>query len=303
VDFNQLIERVKSILLTPKTTWPVIAAEPATTADIYKRYVLILAAIPALFGFLDAVLIGYRIPFAGTIRLGFGWAFSTAILTYALSIVGVFIAALIVNALAPNFGGEKNSVQALKAVAYAYTASWIAGVGAIVPYLSVLIAIAGGVYSIYLLYLGLPPNMKVTQDRAAGYTAVVVIVAIILGWVVSLTVGGIMGWGMMGRGAFPGSADASSDVRVDPDSPLGKLEKWGEQMEQATQKMEAAQKSGNSQAQGEALGSMLGAALGGVVTRSNLCRQSASRLCCRSRSPACRANRSRQSVTRRWESR
>lgn len=266
MDFNKLIERVRSILVTPRTTWPVIAEEPATTAGIFKGYVLILAAVPALFGFLDAALIGYNIPFGGTIRIGFGLALSSALIGYCLSVVGVFIAALIVNALAPTFGGQPNSVQALKAVAYAYTASWIAGVGAIVPYLSLLIAIAGAVYSIYLLYLGLPPNMKVAQERAAGYTAVVVVVAIVIGWIISLTVGGIMGASFT-RGAFSTAGTSSSDIQVDPDSSLGKLQKWGKEMEKAGQEMEAAQKSGNTQDQGKAVGAMLGAVLGGGAAK------------------------------------
>jgi hypothetical protein len=269
MDFNKLIERVKSILLTPKIIWPVIAEEPATAKGIYTGYVLILAAIPAVFGFIDATLIGTHIPFAGTLRFGFGWALSAAIVTYVLSIVGVFIASLIVDALAPNFGGQKNSVQALKAVAYAYTASWIAGIGAIVPFLSWLIAIAGAVYSIYLLYLGLPPNMKVTQEKAAGYTAVVVVVAIVVGWVISLVAGGVMGASMLARGGFPiGGSSSSADVKFDPDSRLGKLQKWSEQMEKATQKVETAQKSGDSKAQGEAIGGMLSAALGGGKVES-----------------------------------
>jgi hypothetical protein len=265
MDFNKLIERVKAILLTPKATWPVIAQEPTTTADLYKGYVLILAAVPAVFGFLDAVLFGYDIPFAGNVRMGFGFALSTALLTYGLSIFAVFLMALIVDMLAPNFGGQKSSVQALKAVAYAFTASWVAGVGAIVPYLSLLIALAGAVYSIYLLYLGLPPNMKVPQERAAVYTAVVVVVAIVLSWVVNFTVGTIM----FSRGGFPSSVESrdSSDIRVDPDSSLGKLQKWGEEMEKAGQKFEAAQKSGDGKAQGEALGAVMGAVLGGGADR------------------------------------
>jgi len=269
MDFNKIIERVKSILLTPKTTWPVIAEEPATAKGIYTGYVLILAAIPAIFGFIDATLIGTHIPFGGVMRFGFGWALSAAIVTYVLSIVGVFIASLIVDALAPNFGGQKNSVQALKAVAYAYTASWIAGIGAIVPFLSWLIAIAGGVYSIYLLYLGLPRNMNVTQEKAAGYTAVVVVVAIVVSWVISLVAGGVMGASMLARGGFPGShSSSSSDVKFDPDSRLGKLQEWSKQMEKASQKMETAQKSGDSKAQGEAIGGMLSAALGGGKVES-----------------------------------
>jgi hypothetical protein len=41
-----LIERVQSILLKPKQTWPLIAAEGGDTASIFTGYVMILAAIP-----------------------------------------------------------------------------------------------------------------------------------------------------------------------------------------------------------------------------------------------------------------
>ena len=49
----------------------------------------------------------------------------------------------------------------------------------------------------------------------------------------------------------------------DPDSPLGKLEDMGKRMEAASKRLEEASKSGDSKAQGEALGAVLGAALGG----------------------------------------
>ncbi len=266
---NQLIERARSILLTPNITWPAIAAEPSTQGDIYKRYVLILAAIPAIFSFIDATVFGYTIPFAGTYRLGVGPALSSAVLAYGLSIVGVFVLTLIVNALAPTFGGEKNDVQALKAVAYAYTASWVAGIGEIVPYLSFLILLAGGIYSIYLLYVGLPHTMKCPKDKAVGYTAVTVVIGIVLSMVIGAVVGGIAGAGAMMSG-FPAPGAESRSVKLDPDSSLGKLEKWGEQVEEAAERMEQAQKSGDAQAQSEALGTMLGTAMGGDANVESL---------------------------------
>ena len=265
MNLNRLFERVKNILVTPKTEWPVIAGEPATAGDIYTGYVLILAAVPAVFGLIDATVLGYSVPFAGTIRLGVGAALSAAVLSYVLSIVAVFVMSLIVNALAPTFGGEKNSVQALKAVAYASTASWIAGIGTIVPFLSFFIMLAGVVYCVYLLYLGLPQTMKSPPEKAAGYTAVSIIIAIVLGWIINLVVAGVMGTAMLKTGSIFGGrvGDVSESVKIDPASPLGKLEKWGEQMEQAAGQMEEAQKSGDQKAQTDAFGALLGTALGG----------------------------------------
>ena len=264
MDINKLIARVKAILMTPKTEWPVIAAEPATVPDLYKNYIVILAAIPAIAGFIKGSLIGYGM---------FGIHYHTpvvagitgAIVSYVLSLVLVYVMALIVNALAPSFSGQKDPIQALKAVAYAYTASWIAGAGQIIPGIGWLVAIAGVVCSIYLLYLGLTPTMKSPVEKAPGYTAVSIIIAVVLGWIIALIVAGSIGTGAMMGGATSGAnfgAD-SGGVTIDKDSSLGKLDAWSKKMEAAGKQMEAAQKSGDADAQGKALGAVMGAAMGG----------------------------------------
>lgn len=263
MDFNKLIARAKAILLTPKTEWPVIADEPTTVADLYKNYIVILAAIPVIFTFLKMSLIGVSIPFAGTIRIGIGAGLVQMVVGYVLSLVMVFVMALIIDALAPSFGGQKNQTQALKAAAYAYTASWVAGIGQIVPFLGVLIGIAGAIYSIYLLYLGLPHTMKSSPDKAAGYTAVVIIIAIVLGFVIGMVTAGISGVGALMSGGSSFSVSGGDDVTFDKDSPLGKLEQLGKNMEAASKQMEAAQKSGDQQAQADAMKALMGAALGG----------------------------------------
>jgi hypothetical protein len=262
VDFNKLIARVKAILLTPKTEWPVIAAEPTTVADLYKGYIVWLAAIPAIFTFLKLSFIGMSMPFAGTIRIGVGAGLTNMVVGYVLALAVCYVMALIIDALAPNFGAQKNRVQALKTVAYAYTASWIAGIGQILPGISVLILIAGAVYGIYLLYLGLPHTMKCPPERAGGYTAVIIVVAILLGLLVGAVVAGITRGGMF-MGTSPYAAASDSDVQFDRDSPIGKLEQWGKQVEEASKNMEAAQQSGNQEQQEEAMKQMMGAALGG----------------------------------------
>ena len=259
MDINKVIARAKAILLTPKTEWPVIAGEPATVSDLYKNYIMIVAAIPAVFGFIKGTLIGYG-AFGIHVRTPFGSGLAAAIVGYALSLALVYVMALIIDALAPSFGGQKNPLQALKVTAYAYTASWVAGIGQIIPGLGWLIAIAGAVYGIYLFYLGLPVLMKAPQDKAAGYTAVSIIIAIVLGWILALIVGGIVGTGALMSGTQFGS---TSDVTIDKDSALGKLDAWSKKMEAAGQQMEAAQKSGDAKAQQEALGKVMGTALGG----------------------------------------
>jgi ABC-type Na+ efflux pump permease subunit len=100
------------------------------------------------------------------------------VVTYILTLVGVYILALIIDSLAPTFSGEKNMKQAFKVAAYSYTPGWLVGVFTIIPALSVLGIL--GLYGLYLLYLGLPILMKSPKERSTGYTVAVIVAAIII---------------------------------------------------------------------------------------------------------------------------
>jgi hypothetical protein len=259
VDLNKLIERVKAILTAPKTTWPVIAEEPATIGDIYKNYVVVLAAIAALLTLVAYSMVGIHVPFLGAVRLGFGSAIVEAVKGFVIALAMVYVLALIVNAFAPTFGGQKNMTQAVKVVAYSVTAGWLAYVGYLIPPLAMLILLAGGVYSIYLLYLGLPHTMKCPPERAGGYTAVTVVVCI----VGAIVLGFVLAPLSMRSGMFASSPHVTPDVTFDKDSKLGKLEEYGRKMEEASKHLEAAQKTGDKDAEAAALQNMMGTALGG----------------------------------------
>jgi hypothetical protein len=212
MNLAKLTDRVKAILTTPKSEWPLLAAEPASVGSLYTGYIMILAALPAIAAFIKSSLIGYDL-LGMTMRLPIMSGLAHAVASYLVSLLVVYVVALVIDALAPTFGGEKNLVKALKATAYAWTASWVAGVAIIIPWLGWLIALAGVVYAIYLLYLGLPPTMKCPSERAGAYTAVSVILAIVLSWVLGLIIAAVIGTSMPGH-AFPqtGAAMTGSGV-------------------------------------------------------------------------------------------
>ena len=183
-----LVERVQAILLKPKATWPEIDAEPADAASLYKNYVMILALIPALASFIGLSLIGVG-AFGVSLRVPLASGLANMIVGYVLSLVMVFVLALIIDAMAPTFEGSRSQIGALKLSAYASTAAFVGGVFSLLPSLSVLGALAA-LYGIYLLYTGLPVLMKCPPDKAIAYTAVVVVCAIVGGvviaWVLAL---------------------------------------------------------------------------------------------------------------------
>jgi hypothetical protein len=200
MDLNKIFRRVRALLLTPRTEWPLIAAEPATVQELYRQYIMILAAIPPICQFVKASILGYAWHGFRIYRLGVGAGLTAAVVEYVVSLVGVYVLAVVIEALAPNFAGQADRIQALKVAGYSYTASWIAGCAQILPGLYGLIALAGAAYSVYLLYLGLPSTMKVLPERSVAYTAVTVIIALILGWIIAVITGGITGIPMSDTG-------------------------------------------------------------------------------------------------------
>jgi len=263
MDFGKTIARAKAIIATPRTEWPVAAAEPASVGSLYTGYILWIAALPAIAGFIKGSLLGSG-ALGIVVRTPVGMGISAMVLGYLLSLLLAYLMALIVNALAGTFNGQQDMVQALKTIAYAWTAYWVASVAVIIPWIGLLIAFLGGIYSIYLLYLGLPFTMKCPPEKAGGYTALTVIIAIVLGFILSMIVGGVVGTAAYTRAAMTGAhlGGTSDNVSVDPDSALGRLAAMGERAEQASKELDAAQKSGDSAAQQAAMNKMMGAAMG-----------------------------------------
>ena len=178
MDFAAILGRVQRLNLSPASEWDVIAGEEANVQRIYMNYVgplIIVSALAAAIG-MSVVGINFGI---GTFRVPAGAALGQAILQILLGLGGVYVTGLVINALAPQFGGTQDAGQAFKVAAYAPTASWVAGIVMILPQLGI-VALLGGLYSLYLLFVGLPKLMKPAEDKAIVYTIAVVVVMIVV---------------------------------------------------------------------------------------------------------------------------
>lgn len=229
-----IVERAKSILLSPRPTWEVIDTEQTDVAKLYTGYLMILAAIPAVCGFIGMSIIGMGM-FGVSMRVPFLAGLANMVVSYVLSLVGAYVLALIIAWLAPRFGGVGNRLQALKVAVYASTAAMLGGIFALIPMLTMLSLIAS-LYSIYLLYTGLPILMKSAREKAVAYTALVIVAAIVLGLIV-----GAINALFMPRSASPFASgdDANFSIRT----PGGDINIDGAGIAAAQRKMEKAARS------------------------------------------------------------
>jgi hypothetical protein len=175
--------RPVNILFRPRYEWKKVETEKTTTLQLYLLYIMPMTAIGPL-----AVTIGYLIyimtrPSYG-FEMGLPWfrafVLPGLVVGYALDLFATYIWAVFVNLLAPPFSGEKNQTQALKVVAYASTAFWLGGILLVIPIspLNKGMVILSALYSVYLLYLGLPVLMRVSPEKASLYTGEVVIMVL-----------------------------------------------------------------------------------------------------------------------------
>ena len=190
-----LVDRAKAILMKPKEEWPVIAAEKTEIAALYRTYVIPLAAIGPVANAIGGALIGTNLVGVGAVRVPFTNAVVGAVFAFALSLLGTYVVARVIDYLAPRYGGTRDLTGAFKVSAYSSTAQWLVGIFALIPALSALSIL--GLYGLYLLYLGLPVVMKVPAEKAMSYT-VAVVVAVILVFIVIGVVSGIV----IGTAAF-----------------------------------------------------------------------------------------------------
>jgi len=174
----KVIERAKALLVAPAATWDEIASERASVAELYTGYVALLAAIPPIAYFLGFSFVGTGL-LGGGERVPFAHGVAHMVALYVLTLGLVYALAVVVDVLAAGFGGERDFARAFKVASYAPTAYWLSGAFYVFPTLSILAL--GGLYSLYLLHVGLGRLMNVPAERALPYTFVVVLAAIVMG--------------------------------------------------------------------------------------------------------------------------
>ena len=173
------LRRVRDILLHPRREWLRVAGEPTALPDLYFRYALWLAALPPLAAFAKGSLIGYAAA-GGVLRLDPLHGFVNALIGYAIAVGLVFVTAQLVDVLARGFGAHADLRRATQLVVFSMTAHWIAGLGAIVPFLSIPIMLAGWAWTAYLMRLGLPHLHGCPEEKAGAYAGTVTFLAFLL---------------------------------------------------------------------------------------------------------------------------
>ena len=176
--------RAQNILADPSTEWTKIEKESGDAAYLLTGYVAVLALIPAAFGFIGACVVGVTVPGTGTVRAPIFDGLFGAVFGYVLTCATVLVLGLLIDFMAPIFGGRKNFDNAFRLAVYSYTPVWLAGIFLMAPGLRFIGFV--GFYGAYLLWIGLPQLMKVPASKVQTFAAVIVAGACVLTVIVGI---------------------------------------------------------------------------------------------------------------------
>jgi len=165
---KSLFERARGIVLNPRFEWELIDVETISIRDLYKNYIMPMAAIDPAASIIGASFVGFNVPFLGHYYMPLFYSLLRAILCYVVFMVGIYVVARIIAYTARRFDGEADLIQALKLTAYSSTPVWILGVFNLVPDLR-YVGFLGFVYTVYLFYLGLPVLMRFSLEKRVSY--------------------------------------------------------------------------------------------------------------------------------------
>jgi len=227
-DISKTVALVKGGLMDPNTTWNNYLGEnPA-----WKQTALVLTG-PLIVANIFLSLLLSRL-LGGFAYYGYHSSFLTAlVIGLVMAAVGFTLAVLVFNFLAGPFKGEPDFSRAFAAVSLAAIPAWIAGiVGALIPWVGWLIALAGGILSLVFMYRILPLALKLPDGTRLVHFIVSLLLIIILNGLLA----SFLGRALVGDEWSAGKPYGEERSAVSTRSPgfIGELQRQGEMMDEAS---------------------------------------------------------------------
>jgi hypothetical protein len=177
-----VLNHVWGLIFQPKKEWKSIKDERCSIGKCYCSHVLILAAIPAIAGYIGTTQVGWSFGGFEVHKLTTQSALQIAILTYLTMLVAVFSLGKAIHWMGQTYGSKQTLPQAIALAAYAATPLWLMGFFFLYPVLwfNMLIGLPALAYTVYLLYTGVPVMMSVTQERGFLFASAVLAVGLVM---------------------------------------------------------------------------------------------------------------------------
>lgn len=187
-----ILNHIWGLYAHPKEEWQSI--EKRHESLFYSLvHILMVSLIPSICLYYAAAHIGWSIGTKDLIKIPESSAFIMAIAIYGALVAGVFLLAYLIQWMAKTFDSTPEFTQSLELAAYTATPLLMVGITALFPVLwffviAVLVAL---VYSVYLLYSGVPIMMNIPEEKGFIYSSSVVTCGLVM-LVAMMAIGAIL---------------------------------------------------------------------------------------------------------------
>jgi hypothetical protein len=190
------IQHIVGLFIDPMRQWEKIRDQHKSADGGSVAHIFVLAAIPAISGYIGTTQVGWRIGVGEPIRITGDSAFAIAIIYYLALLVGVFSIGWVIHLLGKAYEVERPLSLCIALAAYAATPLFLIGLMEVYPvlWLNMLLGLPALAYTVYLLYSGLPIMMEIPAERGFLYSSAVLAVGLIA--LVALLAMTALLWGM-----------------------------------------------------------------------------------------------------------
>jgi hypothetical protein len=191
-----VLKHIWGLFVNPKREWVSIRNDECTVGKCYALHVMVLAAIPAISGFIGTTQFGWQIGAGDPVKLTLESAGMIAIMYYFAMLVGVYAIGWMIHWMGKTYDADVPLAQCVVLAAYTATPLFLIGIMELYPvlWLNMVVGIVALSYTVYLLFSGVPIMMDISEDRGFLFSSAVLAVGLVA-FVGLLAVTAIL-WGM-----------------------------------------------------------------------------------------------------------
>ncbi|GMR08954.1 MAG: Yip1 family protein [Gammaproteobacteria bacterium] len=176
------LSHVIGLFTHPREEWADIKGEGCSVGKCYCSHVLLLAAIPAVSSYIGTTQFGWTIGSRDAIKLTTDSALILSSLTYITILVGIFSMGALIKWMGKTYNADKPLQVCIALAAYSATPIFVICLSLLYPQLwvNLVLGLPATAYSVYLMYLGVPIMMDISEERGFLFSSAIVGVGMVM---------------------------------------------------------------------------------------------------------------------------
>ncbi|MDP5209404.1 MULTISPECIES: Yip1 family protein [unclassified Microbulbifer] len=190
------------LMMQPRRQWQLIGNLSEKNLRRQIPYVILLALLPAVAWYFGTTKIGWSIGGGDPVKITGQSALELVAVFYCTMVLAVVAIGYFIHWMAKTYGAETHPMKGVVVAGFTATPIFLAGIAGVYPllWLDILLATVAVAYAVYLLYLGIPIVMGVSEERGFLFASAIVTVSLVVA--VLIMVGTVLFWSYVSAPVF-----------------------------------------------------------------------------------------------------